>query len=208
MKKVLLAFMVLALVPPTFADGEVIDKNAAPGASTDGSLWSNDSNPLKDRTARKPGDLVTILISESSVATFSATTATNKKDENSAVQNVISGLFSFLSPNKEKTSSASGSSQGGGNTNQSGTLRARLTAEVKAVTSTGNLILEGSRKITINKETQLFKLTGIVRRDDIAPDNTVLSESVAQAEISVFGKGQIADRTRKGLITTIIDWIF
>jgi flagellar L-ring protein precursor FlgH len=83
-----------------------------------------------------------------------------------------------------------------------------LTAEVKFVTAAGNLIIEGSRKIVINKDTQLFKLTGLVRRDDILPDNSVLSEKLAQAEIRLEGKGQIADRQRKGLLTQVLDWLF
>ena len=69
-------------------------------------------------------------------------------------------------------------------------------------------MIEGTRTIVVNKETQLFRLTGIIRIQDIKPNNTVLSESIAQAEIRMEGKGQIADRQRKGILTTILDWIF
>ena len=76
------------------------------------------------------------------------------------------------------------------------------------MTPNGHLIIEGTRKIVINRETQLFKLTGIVRRDDITPDNSVLSESIAQAEIRFEGKGQIANKQRQGLLSQLMDWLF
>lgn len=184
----------------------VIDKNAT--TTTSGSMWMDGRNPLTDRTARHEGDLLTILISESSVASFSASTSASKSADSSAVQNVIKGLFSFLDLNGTKSTSGANKDAGTGTTQQNGSLRARLTAEVIAVTPAGNLIIEGTRKLVINKETQTFKVTGIVRRDDIAPDNTVLSESIAQAEIRVEGKGQIANKQRQGFLSQLFDWLF
>lgn len=198
MKKLLLLLPML-----TLAYAQAIDKNES---SATGSLWKDGSNPLLDRTARKEGDLVTILISEVTVASYGATTAATKADSNSLGTNVLNSVFGLLKPSP--TSNASSSTGGTGTTTQNGTLRARLTAEVKAVTPQGNLVLEGTRSIVVNKETQLFRLSGIIRRDDIAPDNTVLSENIAQAEIRLEGKGTIADRQRKGIVTRILDWLF
>ena len=197
--------LLLALSAWSHAQDGVIDKNVT-GVS--GSTWENGTNPLLDRTARRVGDLLTIMISESSVASFSATTAASKTSSVSAVQQVLKGLFGFLDLNGTKTANGSKSDNGTGQTNQNGSLRARLTAEVIATTPGGNLIIEGTRKIVINRETQLFKLTGIVRRDDISPDNTILSESIAQAEIRVEGKGQIANKQRQGLLSQLMDWLF
>ena len=194
-------FILLALCSVAFA--QVIDKN---GTSGNGSLWANGKNPLLDRTARAQGDLVTILISESSAASFAASTNAEKKDDNTFSTNVLNTLFGLLNP--APTSAANSKTGGTGSTSQNGSLRARLTASVTHVLPNGNLVIEGSRVLTINKETQTFKLSGVIRRDDIAPDNSVLSESIAQAEIRFEGKGQIADRQRKGILTRILDWIF
>lgn len=196
--------LILAIAPLAYCQ-DVIDKNAQ-GVS--GSTWEDGKNPLLDRTARRAGDLLTILISESSVASFSATTTASKTSDMSAVQQVVKGLFGFLDLNGTKTATGSKTDNGTGQTNQNGSLRARLTAEVLAVTPNGHLIIEGTRKIVINRETQLFKLTGIVRRDDITPDNSVLSESIAQAEIRFEGKGQIANKQRQGLLSQLMDWLF
>lgn len=203
MKKLLPIF--LAFTSFAHAQDGVIDKNAT---GVTGSTWENGKNPLLDRTARRPGDLLTILISESSVASFSATTTASKTSDLSAVQQVLKGVFGFLDLNGTKTATGTKTDNGTGQTNQNGSLRARLTAEVIAVTAGGHLIIEGTRKIVINRETQLFKLTGIVRRDDITPDNAILSESIAQAEIRFEGKGQIANKQRQGLISQLFDWLF
>ncbi len=192
----------------TSAFAQVIDKNTAPEAVT-GSTWSNSAQSLfKDRTASKEGDLITIMISEQSVASFTATTNTSKADASNIVQDAIKASLSFLDVIRPRQTTANSTTAGTGTTTSNGNLRARLTAEVKFVTAAGNLIIEGSRKIVINKDTQLFKLTGLVRRDDILPDNSVLSEKLAQAEIRLEGKGQIADRQRKGLLTQVLDWLF
>ncbi len=204
-RTLLLSLVAMSALTVAQDNSGVIDKNAT---STSGSMWVDGRNPLIDRTARREGDLLTILISESSVASFSATTTASKTSDASAVQNVLKGLFSFLDLNGTRTSSGSTKDNGTGSTQQNGSLRARLTAEVLAVTPAGHLIIEGTRKIVINKETQLFKLTGIVRRDDITPDNTVLSEAIAQAEIRMEGKGQIADKQRRGILTQLLDWLF
>jgi len=200
------ALVGIALASSAFS--QVIDKNATTDETT-GSAWSDQViNPILDRTARKVGDLITILISESSVASFAATTSTSKTDDNSVGQSVLKGLFSFLDLGSNKTTNSSGKSNGTGTTTQNGTLRARLTAEVISVSPNGNLVIEGRRLIQVNKDTQTFKLTGVIRRDDISPDNTVLSESIAQAEIRFAGKGQIADRQRRGILTQMLDWLF
>lgn len=171
-----------------------------------GSLWPEKYvNPLLDRTARVEGDVVTVLISESSVAAFAASTKAEKGDSTKVEQpigNLIGGLF------KNLQTGASSTVDGKGTTTQSGKLVARMTAIVKKVLPSGNLVIEGTRTVQVNKETQTFTISGIIRRDDIRSDNTVLSESIAEAAISADGKGMISERTRKGILTRILDWLF
>lgn len=186
------------------ADAQVIDKNYESG-----SLWSNQTNPLIDRTARRVGDLITIIISEQSIASFSASTDLKKEDSSkvntSFVGKFLSGLFRPLS---SASTGASSSNSGSGSTLQNGKLAARLTAVVKQVLPGGNLIIEGTRAVVVNKEIQTFKLSGVIRRDDVRPDNTVYSENIADADIRMEGKGAIYDRQRRGLLTRLLEWLF
>ena len=50
-------------------------------------------------------------------------------------------------------------------------------------------------------------LTGIVRLDDVAIDNTVASEKIANVDLKADGKGAVADKTREGILTKILGWL-
>lgn len=192
-------FLALTLSIAALALAQVDEQNP-------GSLWPRTYvNPLVDRTAKLEGDVVTILISEISSGAFSASTTTEKKVDNSitrALGPIIGGLIPNLA------TAADSRNDGKGATAQSGRLTARMTAIVKKVFANGTMLIEGSRSVQVNKETQTFKLCGVIRRDDIRSDNTVLSENIAEAQIKVDGKGQINDRTKRGILTRILDWLF
>lgn len=177
-----------------------------------GSLWSNEArNPFLDRTARKEGDVLTIIISETSTATFTATTETQRSEGNSVVKPVVpilSAIAPWMVPNLSGSTSGNLSSKGTGSTQSVGRFQARMSAVVKQVLPNGNLVIEGTRYVRVNKDLQTFVLSGIVRPDDVRPDNTVLSESIAEADLRVDGKGAISERQRRGILSRILDWLF
>lgn len=185
----------------------VVSAQIPPDAENPGSLFPKRYvNPFMDRTAKFEGDVVTIVISESSLASFAASTSTSKTEKNLVDQILAPNLFHKLIP--QLGTGANGSNEGKGTTQQSGKLSARMAAVVKQVLPNGNLVIEGVRQIRTNKDTQTFFLTGIIRPDDVLSNNIVFSENIADADIRVDGKGQISDRTRRGLITRILDWLF
>src|SRR5690606_17736037 len=98
--------------------------------------------------------------------------------------------------------------RGGGSTTRGGSLNARMTAMVVDVLPNGNLVIEGRQTIIVNEEEQLIVVSGIVRPQDIAPDNTVLSTFVADATITYHGTGPLGDRQEPGLLTRLLNWLF
>jgi flagellar L-ring protein precursor FlgH len=64
------------------------------------------------------------------------------------------------------------------------------------------------RAVGVNNEEQHITLTGIVRQEDIARDNTVSSTQIADAHITLSGAGVVADKQRSGWGTWIFDWIW
>ncbi len=171
-----------------------------------GSLWSNEAkNPLIDRTARKEGDILTVIISENSAASLSANTTANKSDSSSVPKPSVPFLWKILGG---WLTSATSSNSGTGKTDNSGKVTARLTAIVKKVLPNGNLVIEATKSVQVNKDTQIFRLSGIVRRDDIDAANTIKSENIAEADIKLDGKGMISDRQRRGILTRLLDWLF
>ena len=87
-------------------------------------------------------------------------------------------------------------------------MTSTMSVVVKAVLPNGNLLVEGARSLTTNKDTETIVLSGQVRPFDIQADNTILSTKLAEAKIAIAGKGTIQDRQRKGLINRLLDWLF
>lgn len=179
-----------------------------------GSLVPKKYKPaFRTRTATTVGEVITIIISENSNASFQGATQTTKKDSTDTTGNKVP-LLDFLKVGlldtliSGGTTGANASMSGSGTSSAKGVFTARMAAVVKQILPNGTLLIEGTRSVKVNRDTQLLTLSGIIRLDDIRPDNTILSENMANAEIKSEGIGQIYDRQRKGILTRILDWIF
>jgi len=171
-----------------------------------GSLWSERSESLyADFKARNVGDLLTIVVLESTVAAANAETKTSKSESASTTAGIGPFLKFFL---PELGASGKTDSSGTGSTTRSGSLTTRLSVVVVETLPGGVLKIEGTRTIQINGETQKLVLMGLVRIKDVRSDNTVLSTHVANAEIKLEGKGPIGSRQREGLITKLFKLLF
>ena len=182
--------------------------------TNDGSLYGTKSQSLiSTRTALSKGDIITILISEQTISQFVANTSTSKKDSNS-VDPVRAGLLSWLKVPAISallggaSTGANSTVAGQGSTLGSSNFVARVAAIVREVLPNGNMIIEGTRDMKVNKEVQMLVISGVIRRDDVNPDNTITSEKLAMAEIRSESKGIIGDRQRRGFLTRILDWLF
>ncbi len=161
-----------------------------------------------ERVACSVGDLVTVVIVESSYGKNQAQTRTDKRDEISvsASQSGISRVFS-----------GAGISLGGklknehdgrGKSWRKGELKGYVTAEVVEVLENGNLKIKGEKKIHINQDDQILKLEGVIRPEDIEPGNQILSTFLADAYIQYKGKGVVESGHRKGFLLRLLDWLF
>lgn len=177
---------------------------AANGGS--GSLWKEDSSRsmFADKRARAVGDIITILVQESNSASKENSTKTSKSSSVDAGLDTI-----FYSPAVSKLFTKGGempamkfggsqSFDGGGKINNSERITARIAVRVVDVQPNGNLIIEGRRETFVSGEKQEAILSGLVRGEDIAANNTVLSYNIADASIKFMSKGTITDNQRKG----------
>ena len=115
------------------------------------------------------------------------------------------GLLDFIP--LAKAGAKDGRKAGGRNV-QGGTFSARMTSQVVEVLPNGNLVIEGSQSLVVNRENQEITVRGIVRPQDIAADNTVLSTYISDASISYQGSGSLGTQQKPGIITQILNWIF
>ena len=47
----------------------------------------------------------------------------------------------------------------------------------------------------------MIRISGMIRPEDVAPDNTIASNRLADARITYSGEGQLADANRMGWLT-------
>ncbi|GBC97446.1 Flagellar L-ring protein [bacterium HR16] len=169
------------------------------------SLWKDGNRSLyADRKAVKEGDVLTVLIYESTTASSRADTKTSKSDSASTKP----GVGPLLSMLPEWSLSGKTNSQASGSTTRSGTLVGKISVVVKEVLPNGNLKVEGTRTVGVNGEKEKIVLTGIVRPEDVSAENTVPSTAIAQAEIHYEGKGPVGNKQREGLLTKLLKWLF
>jgi flagellar L-ring protein precursor FlgH len=151
-----------------------------------------------DHRARNSGDVLTVLITETSSATETARTQTDKSTG-------VNASLALPPANQRQWQAALGSNfNGGGQIERSGQLLARLSVVVERIDEQGKLRVRGDQDIAINGERQRIHLEGAVRPDDIAPDNTVQSWRIIDAHISLVGKGVLGRAQSRGLLGWIL----
>jgi flagellar L-ring protein precursor FlgH len=196
------------------------------------SLWTEGKGVLfTDRKARNVGDIVTVLISEQTTTKRSASKKTEKSTSIDgevgswfSIDGVIGAFKNILSlggdgpeiKNKQAASTnlpawnvgATHTNEGEGELARKDMISARITCRIIELFSNGLVKIEGKQSLVIDGDSQDITLKGVVRIDDITAENTIISYNVADAEIVFGGKGQIADKQKRGLLEKITDFIW
>lgn len=152
------------------------------------------------------GDVVTIVLDEQTQAQRAQSASINRESSNdmitpgaAAVLRPRGGAFADLGFGGNTIESA-----GGGTTDQQATLSATIAATVVEVLPNGNLVIRGEKRLTLTEGSEVIQVSGIIRSRDIAPDNTVLSRRIANAQITYLGTGDMARAARPGWGTRLL----
>jgi flagellar L-ring protein precursor FlgH len=174
-------------------------------------IWAGDfgqsSSLFTDIKAHKVGDILTVLIYESSDAETQAQTKTEKTGKFSTSGGPGVGPLDFI-PLFGADGENKNSFDGKGQNTRTQSLRAKMSVTIVGVKENGDLIVKGSRTIGISKDKETLSLTGVVRQKDITPDNTIDSYLIADAEIAYTGKGAANTGSRPGIIMRFLNWLF
>ena len=172
------------------------------------SLWNNPNghptkNLFSDHRATGIGDIVTIVISESTITSASRNSSNEKSGSVSLGAGI--GIFDFL-----KAASANGSDKfnAKGSASSSNRVAGNVTVTVVDVTPNGNFILEGTQSIWQNRNEHKIVFRGTCRPEDISSSNTILSSRVADATVRFDGKGPLNAKQRQGILTQIFNILF
>ena len=200
-------------------------------AASAGSLWreglTEERGMFADKRAKRVGDIVTIVVTETASLSDTLNLKTNKESKagvegflSNVVNQFITGLPNALLGKVQKNTSdiiipslptlpvsGANSYTGGGEISAKQTITARTAVQVIDVLPNGNLVVEGTREVSFSKERQFVSLHGIIRPYDIQPDNTVASSNVADAQIQVLSEGSLTDAQKKGWLLRMNDKI-
>jgi flagellar L-ring protein precursor FlgH len=187
----------------------------APASVSDGSLWQESSRSLvADFRASRVGDLVMVRIDESPEAKGDAET---KLDRESSLSMGAPQLFGFAQaiakghPGLDMSNfldlMGKSSFAGTGETSRGSRVEAAMAVRVKRQLPNGDLFVEGTKVLMVNEEELHIYVSGVIRPEDIAQDNSVSSAVVADAQIEFVGRGVLTDNQHKGWLTSFIDWI-
>lgn len=182
-----------------------------------GSLWktahARETAMYTDRKARRVGDIITVVVSESASVSASKRTKTDKKASVDAAVEAFLWDPAVTNGGTHKGSlpqtkmGGTNNFEGGGEINNKQTITARAAVTVVDVLPNGNLVIEGSRFVSYSGEKQYAILRGLVRPDDVTNANTVASSSIADARVEFVSEGTITSNQRKGWLTRVIDTV-
>ncbi|WP_085444874.1 flagellar basal body L-ring protein FlgH [Magnetofaba australis] len=173
-------------------------------APNKGSIWqSAQRNALfTDNKARSVGDILTVNIAETINATKSSNTTLSKNDESKTSLGGLFGLTAALQAGglskftDSATIKSENTHEGEGEVTRSGNFTGSIACVVTEVLPNGYFRIEGRRDITLNNDNEFIILSGIVRPDDISPDNSISSQMIADARIEFSGEGDISNQQK------------
>ncbi|MFC6622731.1 flagellar basal body L-ring protein FlgH [Novosphingobium panipatense] len=171
---------------------------------------------FRDQRASRVGDIVTIRINiADSARVDNATTRTRTGSENSGIAALL-GLESQIGkilpgdpdPGNLTSTSSKSSSVGAGNTARSEQINMTIAATVVGVLPNGNLAIRGKQEVRVNFELRELVVSGVIRPEDIARDNSIRHSQIAEARISYGGRGQLTDAQQARWGQQIYDALF
>lgn len=165
---------------------------------------------FEDTKARQVGDILTVTLQENTNASKKASTNTTK--ESDATLGGVTFMGKGVTNNGRNMLdfglAADRSFKGEGDSSQSNSLNGKITVTVSEVLPNGNLMIRGEKLLTLNQGVEHIRISGIIRTDDISPDNTIHSSKIANAKIIYGGEGVIAETNSKGWLQRVFDSSF
>jgi len=172
---------------------------AAPQMST-GAIYNGaqSENFFGRGRAFQIGDVITVLLNESTQAGRTQSGVVKRTSSNDVVPAAMGG---GLLPAANLLGGTI-KNEGSGTADQTATLTGSVAVSVIDVMANGNLVLRGEKQLALTEGAEIIQVAGVVRPDDIAPNNTVQSRRLANAQITYRGTGDMAAASRAGWATS------
>jgi len=192
---------------PHYAQTEPMEYPPQPVEMVNGAIYQASHNLalFEDLKARQIGDIVTVLLSESTNAAKSSDTSLDKSNSTSITNPTLAGQIRTIGSNSNSNLGFDLASESGfeaeSSSAQSNSLQGSITVTVAKVLPGGNLFVQGEKWININQGSEFIRMRGVIRPVDISANNTIMSTKVADARISYSGTGATADVNAVGWLS-------
>ena len=177
--------------PPRVADGSIFDVSAGYAPLIEGNR------------ARRVGDIITVILTETTSTAKSALTKTQRGGSESLTPPTV-GPFAFNA--NALNAGATSSFNGQGNTTQTNSLNGTIAVTIAEVRPNGTVLVRGEKQMLLSQGNEWIRVSGLVRVADIDPTtDTVASAQIADAHIEYSGKGSIQRSAREGWLSRVFN---
>ena len=152
------------------------------------------------------GDVITVLLDERTQGSRSTSTNVSREASNNVIPSgmagrLISGRAALggLNLNEASTTAA-----GSGTADQAASLTGSLAVSVVEVLPNGNLVVRGEKQLSLSEGSEVIQVSGVIRPQDVSPNNTVLSRRLAHSQIAYRGSGDLAAAAQPGWGTKLL----
>lgn len=205
----------ITMKPPKYVE-QMPSKDSDNVSNNPGSLFTNGDNLFSDTKAMKVNDIVTIVITENVKQSSQASkklSESNADSTGSIDATFRAGVFGdrHKLANLGRTGVTLGlpvmnsnrTFQGSGTQQRNESFETTISARIVKVLANGNYFVEGSREIFLDGQKQIIHISGVIRPQDIAADNTIDSKYISDAKIAYKTEGDIKRYTRQGWFAKI-----
>nr|WP_045861518.1 flagellar basal body L-ring protein FlgH [Teredinibacter purpureus] len=185
----------------------VMQPSERPSLPANGSLYSDNTSMVlfDDRKATRIGDILNVVLQERTSSKKTSNIALIKDSD--ITVGGASGTAALLGTtlgagdvSMNTDLAAAREFKGEADADQSNQLTGNISVTVVDVYPNGTLLVRGEKWLTLNSGDEYIRLSGLVRPDDVSPDNTIVSTKLANARITYSGTGEFADSQQIGWI--------
>jgi flagellar L-ring protein precursor FlgH len=191
---------------PDFAPVQPLPRDT--NAPATGAIFAADNTDLWQAKRRnyRVGDIITVLLSESTQAARTLSNETSRESSTDAVPTGMSNAIANAAPvlNGFNAGGAVTTNRGTGVADQRASLTGSIAVTVTEVQANGNLVIRGEKQLSLSEGGEVIQVAGIIRPDDVSAINTVQSRRLANAQITYRAVGDLANATRAGWGTSFL----
>lgn len=208
---ILLLILLSLLTPPGAAWADSLYCPAQPGAEDQSVSGLYSPHP----PMLAIGDVIRVRVRERSIADVELSVQSKSSDKNDTsltrsggiLGRLISPLYKLLGEGKLGFNNTSDFKDDGTNGREV-RVDAMVTALVVDKLDNGNLVIEGRKRVLVNREEQTLVVRGVVNPADLDWERTVESDMIADVEMEYIGVGQLSKKARPGFISRILSSVF